>query len=217
MKNVRKILVLTITLSVFLLSFLIGRATALRDKSRESGHSEIYTGTVNIPAEEGRDTPAAATAEKTVKKETKKEKTKEAKEKKAPSRMLFPCGETVLKAYSQTALYSETMDDWRPHTGIDYAAEEKTEVKSVWDGTVKRVYKDRLWGNCAEIVHDGNIKSVYKNLAEKLFVKEGDFVKGGETIGTVGKSAAVEERETAHLHFELWQDNVAINPESYIY
>ena len=109
------------------------------------------------------------------------------------------------------------MGDWRAHTGIDYAAEKGSEVQSVWDGVVTRAYKDKLWGNCVEITHSEDLKSVYKNLASKIPVKKGDKVKKGQTVGKVGKSAAVESRETTHLHFEIWQGGVAIHPESYVY
>ena len=72
-------------------------------------------------------------------------------------------------------------------------------------------------GKCIEIEHTKNLKSVYKNLYSKVNVKKGDKVKEGEVIAKVGESASVESRLTAHLHFELWQDNVPINPQSYIY
>lgn len=222
MKNARGLLLATIVISVFLLSFLIGRATALRDKEENAAENKIYMGTVTIPQKEEEEEIAPAAAGAKVEKEsTAQEPDKSAKKKTEedtiPTRMLFPCGKTVLKGYSETAVYSETMGDWRAHTGIDYAAEKGTQVQSAWDGKVTRVHKDKLWGHCVEITHSGNIKSVYKNLASKISVKEGDTVKKGQAIGKVGSSAAVESRETAHLHFEIWQNGVPINPESYVY
>lgn len=222
MKNARALLIATIVISVFLLSFLIGRATALRSKEENSSENKIYMGTVTIPKKEEKEelTPAAAGAkvlEESKAEETAKPQKKPETKESVPSRLLFPCGQTVLKGYSETAVYSETMGDWRAHTGIDYAAEKGSEVQSVWDGIVTRVYKDKLWGNCVEITHSEDLKSVYKNLASKIPVKKGDKVKKGQTVGKVGKSAAVESRETTHLHFEIWQGGVAINPESYVY
>lgn len=220
MKNTRRMLIITIIASVFLLSFLMGRATALRDKDEKGSQNKIYTGTVNIPKETEEETAPAAAGAK-VKKEEKEEVTKEQKKEKIkkepPSRMLFPCSGEVLKGYSETAVYSQTMGDWRAHTGIDYALDAGSDVKSVWDGEVIRIYKDKLWGHTIEILHDGNIKSVYKNLESKKNVKEGEIVTKGQVIGKVGKSAAVESREEEHLHFELWQGGIVINPESYVY
>ena len=64
MKNARALLIATIVISVFLLSFLIGRATALRSKEENSSENKIYMGTVTIPKKEEKEelTPAAAKA-----------------------------------------------------------------------------------------------------------------------------------------------------------
>lgn len=231
MKKTQMSMILAIVVSVFLLSFLIGRATALKDKE-EAKRNEIYAGSILIPKDEEPLAPTGASAQNVEKSDNteeskeilteknnpeKKDSSKENLDKKPPERMLFPCGQAVLNGYSQTAVYSKTMDDWRAHMGIDYAAEEGTDVTSVWDGTVSKVYKDMLWGYTVEILHDGNIYSVYKNLKKNVSVKEGDKVTKGQAIGKVGDSAAVEKREEPHLHFELWTGGETINPESYIY
>lgn len=224
MKKTKVSIVAVIVVSVFLLSFLIGRATALRDKEAEVRKNEIYTGTILIPKDKEPIAPAGASAKDVPVGETVTEKNnpetvkkEEKKEELPPERMLFPCGQAVLNGYSQTAVYSKTMDDWRAHTGIDYAAEAGSEVTSVWDGTVKKVYKDKLWGYTVEILHSGGLYSVYRNLDKDISVKEEEIVKKGQRVGAVGKSAAVEKREEPHLHFELWTGGEAINPESYIY
>lgn len=231
MKKTQMSIILAIVISVFLLSFLIGRATALKDKE-EAKRNEFYAASIMIPNNNEDVTPAGASAHKVEKNEnvleseetlTEKnspidEKNEENnRDKKPPERMLFPCGQAVLNGYSQTAVYSKTMDDWRAHTGIDYRADEGADVKSVWDGTVHKVYKDMLWGYTVEILHEGNIYSVYKNLKKSICVKEGDKVSKGQAIGKVGDSAAVEKREEPHLHLELWTNGETINPESYIY
>lgn len=220
MKKIQMPFVLIIIISVFMLSFLMGRATALKDKDGNAHNTEIYNGTIKIPKEEEETAPAAANAQK-VKKEDSADKKENDSDFSAsntpPERMLFPCGNNVINGYSQTAVYSKTMNDWRAHTGIDYAAEKGAEVVSAWDGIVKKVYKDKLWGYCVEILHTGNIRGIYRNLQKKISVKEGDKLKGGQAIGKVGTSAPVEKEEEPHLHFELWADGVPINPESYVY
>ena len=228
MKRPQTPILLAIAVSVFLLSFFIGRATALKSRE-ESKRNAVYTGKMLLPQKEEISLPTGAVSEKiealeeTVNKKEekaiqKKEEKKETKKEEAPpERMLFPSGQAVLKGYSQTAVYSKTMDDWRAHMGIDYAAKKGDSVISVWDGTVKKVYKDNFWGYCVEIEHPGNIVSVYKNLEKKILVKEGDSVSKGQAIATVGESAVVEKRDEEHLHFELWVNGETINPESYIY
>ena len=227
MKRPQAPILLAIAVSVFLLSFFIGRATALKSRE-ESKKNVVYTGRMLLPQKEEISLPTGAVSEKIEalkevgnKKEEKpvqkKEEKKEIKKDEPPERMLFPCGQSVLKGYSQTAVYSKTMDDWRAHMGIDYMAKKGDSVVSVWDGIVKKVYKDNFWGYCIEIEHPGNIISVYKNLEKKILVKEGDGISKGQAIATVGDSAVVEKRDEEHLHFELWVNGETINPQSYIY
>ena len=211
-----KPLLMVIIVTVFLISFLVGRASALRDKSEQNDN--VYSAQKSVQAkkyeedyEEASATMQKVTDAKTEEKEVKK------KNETPPGRMLFPCGNTILKGYSEKAVYSETMGDWRSHCAIDFAAEKGTDVMACCDGVVTKVYKDKLWGKCVEIEHNGNIKSVYKNLHSKVNVKKGQNVKEGQVIAKVGETADVESRDAAHLHFELWQDNVTINPQSYIY
>lgn len=221
MKKSQRTIIIVMAISVFMLSFLMGRATALKDKQQRTKKLEIYSGTVDIPKEQEIAAPAATTAPKVEKNnnvsEVKKTETTQKAPEEPPERMLYPAGNTVVKGYSETAVYSKTMDDWRAHTGIDYAAEIGSRVVSAWDGSVDKVYKDKLWGYCVEIIHTGDIRGVYKNLQKKILVKEGQKVDKGQAIGQVGKSAVVEKMDAPHLHFELWTQGVSINPESYIY
>ena len=213
MKRISTSVSVAVIISVFILCFIIGRAVAMRDNEKNSQ----LTKESEIVKEES--LPTDSKTEKVEKNPPKEyEITENTKTEKAPpSRMNFPCGQAVLKEYSQKAVYSKTMGDWRAHTGIDYRAEKGTEVKSTWDGVVSKTYKDSLWGYTVEITHDGNITSVYKNLDEKIYVKKGDSVKSGQAIGKVGDSAAVEKRDEPHLHFEIWAEGAPINPESYVY
>ncbi len=237
MRKPQTSLYLILALCVFLISFFIGRATALKD-SEESKKNAVYTGRILLPEKEKESVPAGTVEEKievldefAEKSEEQTEEKKQAEEKKQsekitiseekedspPERMLFPCGQVVLNDYSQTVVYSKTMDDWRAHTAIDYKAEKGTVVVSAWDGIVRRVFKDNYWGYCIEITHPGEIVSVYKNLDEKISVKEGEKVSKGQAIAFVGDSAVLERREEPHLHFELLVAGVPINPESYVY
>lgn len=218
MKKIRAFAILIAALSVFVLTFLIGRVTAL-DESKQSKKitEDIYTGTIDIPAPQSDEpaTPTAQTAKKVEK--TPLPPPPQTDEITPPVRMKFPCGNIVQKPYSEAAVYSKTMDDWRAHEGVDYTAEEGCAVAAAWDGSVTKVYKDKLWGNVVEIYHGGGVSARYCNLAGKVAVKENQRVKCGDIIGAVGKSASVESKEEPHLHLELFQDGIRINPESYLY
>lgn len=108
-------------------------------------------------------------------------------------------------------VYSETMKDYRTHSGIDYSADEGTDVVSAAYGTVADVSNDTYFGLTVTVDHGGGLSSVYSSLGE-CFVNVGDKVERGGRIGTVGNSAAAESAEGAHLHFEAIKDGKTINP-----
>ena len=108
-------------------------------------------------------------------------------------------------------VYSETMGDFRTHSGIDYAADAGTEVLAAAYGTVTDVSNDDYFGLTVTVDHGGGLSSVYSSLSESL-VKAGDTVERGDVIAAVGNSAAVETAEGAHLQFEGRKDGEAVNP-----
>lgn len=219
MKKMRVALICAVVTAVFVLSFLMGRATALKDEDSEKTHDDIYHGTVYIPREEKDEAAeeASATAEQVKKEVPLQPDIKRTKKITPPTRMIFPCGNSVQKLYSESAVFSDTMGDWRAHPGIDYAAELASPVSAAWDGVVIKVFTDKLWGNIVEIDHGGGVTARYCNLADNILVSVGQTVKCGMQIGSVGNSAAAESKEEPHLHLELYQDGIRINPESYVF
>ena len=63
------------------------------------------------------------------------------------------------------------------------------------------------------IQHSNNLFSIYKHNSA-LFKKAGDFVKAGEVVAIIGNSG--EFSNGPHLHFELWFNGSAMNPQQYI-
>lgn len=130
---------------------------------------------------------------------------------------IFPVEGEVIKEFAKDNLiYSETLEEWITHTGIDIKADRTTVVKSVANGTVKSIKNDPRYGLTVTIEHDNGYTSVYSSLLTAEFVKEGEQVTQGQTIGTVGNSAVFEVAEDNHLHFELLKDGSSINPEIYL-
>jgi murein DD-endopeptidase MepM/ murein hydrolase activator NlpD len=99
------------------------------------------------------------------------------------------------------------------HYAVDIASPKNTPVKSCYEGTV--VYAD--WssetGHVIIVQHESNLLSAYKHNSA-LLKSVGDFVRSGEAIAIIGNSG--ENSTGPHLHFELWYDGYAINPEEYI-
>lgn len=108
-------------------------------------------------------------------------------------------------------IYSYTLKDWRAHSGIDVAAAAGTEVQNVCEGAVESVEKDDLTGNTVVVRHTDGKVSRYASL-EKVTVQQGQVLKKGDVIGTVGRSMLLECGETEHLHYELWQDEKSVDP-----
>lgn len=133
------------------------------------------------------------------------------------TQFIFPVEGEVIKEFAKDNLiYSETLEEWITHPGIDIKAERTTIVKSVADGTVKSIKNDPRYGLTVTIEHSDGYTSVYSSLLTAEFVKEGEKVTQGQTIGTVGNSAVFEVAEDNHLHFELLKDGSNINPEIYL-
>lgn len=99
------------------------------------------------------------------------------------------------------------------HFGTDIAAKEDELVKATLDGTVIFAGYTTNDGYVVQIQHANNITSVYKHLSS-ITKKIGDFTKVGEAIGIVGNTG--ENSQGPHLHFELWYNGFAINPQDYV-
>jgi murein DD-endopeptidase MepM/ murein hydrolase activator NlpD len=99
------------------------------------------------------------------------------------------------------------------HFGIDLVAAPNEVVKSILDGTVIMSVWTAETGYVIQIQHAANIISVYKHNAS-LLKKQGDRVKVGEAIAIMGNSG--ELTSGPHLHLEIWQNGIPVNPEDYI-
>jgi len=113
-------------------------------------------------------------------------------------------GEVVNEFSIDTLKYNETLGQWCTHSGVDYAAKEGTPVTAALEGTVESVVHDPLMGLTVTLSHECGVKTVYAGLADTAqVVAEGVHIASGETIGSVGTSAAFEAHLGAHLHFEV--------------
>ena len=134
-------------------------------------------------------------------------------------RVMFyrPVEGEIIKHHSPDKLvFSETMQDYRIHNGIDIAANVGSEVVSFADGIVTSVTNDYFNGTTIEITHEQGVVSYYMNLDTTLpdNIALGTEVIAGQVIGKVGNTARIESKDASHLHFELRVDGMAINPET---
>lgn len=125
-------------------------------------------------------------------------------------------GEIIREFASDSLVYSNTLQEWITHNGIDIKADKTSVVSSAANGTVYAIKNDPRYGLTVIINHDGGYQTVYSNLLTAEFVVEGEKVEAGQTIGTVGNSASFEISDDYHLHFEVLKDNKSINPTTCI-
>ncbi len=136
-----------------------------------------------------------------------------------PPEFILPASGYILKPHDLTqAVFSATMNDYRIHRGIDIEASIGDDVLCSADGTVESCYVDPFMGTCVEVAHSGGFVSYYKNLSPELpeGIEAGAQVSCGQVIGSVGESAIIEIADTAHLHFELSQNEMSLDPTEYL-
>jgi len=128
-----------------------------------------------------------------------------------------PVDGDILRGFAvDNLVFSNTLQEWVTHSGVDIAADRTTVVKAAADGTVSNIKNDPRYGLTIIIDHVNGYKTVYANLLSSEFVSIGDKVTSGQSIGTVGNSAAFEIVDPPHLHFEILKDNTPLDPTIYI-
>lgn len=125
-------------------------------------------------------------------------------------------GEIICEYAKDNLIYSETLKEWVTHTAIDIKADKTSVIKSSANGVVKSIVNDPRYGLTVVIEHDDGYETVYSNLLTAEFVVEGEEVEQGQTIGTVGNTAAFESSMECHLHFELLKDGEYLDPAIYL-
>lgn len=182
--------------------------TSFHISSNTSSNQQVNTTTTN--AKEN----TVKTKEKTKKSENKTEKQENKTEDPVFTK---PVDGEEMREYAQDKLvYSETLKEWMTHPGIDLKAEKTSVVKAAADGKVIAIKNDPRYGLTVVIEHQNQFKTVYANLLTAEFVTEGEEVKSGQTIGTVGNTAIFEIADEAHLHFEILKNDENVDPNIYI-
>ncbi|QTE24196.1 M23 family metallopeptidase [Polaribacter cellanae] len=108
---------------------------------------------------------------------------------------------------------SQNFDSNTKHFAVDIVATTGTPIKAVADGTVIFSGWNTETGYVIILKHSNDYISVYKHNGN-LLKQQGDFVKSGEVIATVGSTG--ELTTGPHLHFELWSGGYAVNPTNFI-
>lgn len=135
-----------------------------------------------------------------------------------PPAFVLPVSGAMTKGHDLTLqVFSNTMQDYRVHSGIDIASALGSPVYAAAEGTVSAIWEDVYHGTCISVAHSGECVTYYKNLnpilAEGITV--GTPVKQGQLIAAVGESAMVEIADEPHLHFEVSVNGEYVDPTEY--
>lgn len=136
-----------------------------------------------------------------------------------PKELVFcaPVSGEIIKDFARdTLIYSNTLEEWTIHNGIDIKADKMSVVVASESGKVESIKNDPRYGLTITIAHENGFKTIYSNLLTTEFVTENEVVEKGQTIGTVGESSSFEIADESHLHFEMYKDGEIVNPTIYL-
>jgi murein DD-endopeptidase MepM/ murein hydrolase activator NlpD len=120
----------------------------------------------------------------------------------------WPVRGYITKRFSAAEGVGETIF----HGGLDIAVDRGTPVRAAASGYVAETGWNDSYGYYVQIDHGYGIKTLYAHL-DMLVVSQGERVAQGQTIAYSGNTG----RSTApHLHFQVTQNNVPVDPLKYL-
>ena len=99
-----------------------------------------------------------------------------------------------------------------PHLALDIAAPENTEILAPSDAIVILTGQFFYAGNYVMLDHGMGLISSYSHL-NNINVKEGEYIKKGMLLGTVGSTGRVTG---PHLHWSIYLNKQRVNPEIFL-
>ncbi len=99
------------------------------------------------------------------------------------------------------------------HSGMDFSANQGTDVYATGDGTVVKMGWETGYGNIIVIDHGFGYQTRYAHL-KNFRTKKGKRVMRGEVIGGVGSTG---KSTGPHLHYEVLVKGQPVNPVNYYF
>jgi len=96
------------------------------------------------------------------------------------------------------------------HSGIDMACSTGTSIYAALAGTVTTAGWSDTYGNYVIVRHHSGYKTLYAHMS-KINVSVGQYVTTSSIIGKVGSTGL---STGPHLHFTVYKNGVAVNPQS---
>jgi murein DD-endopeptidase MepM/ murein hydrolase activator NlpD len=101
------------------------------------------------------------------------------------------------------------------HRGLDYAGGQGSAIIAPAAGRVALIGREsqgfKVHGNCVGLDHGQGVETIYIHMS-RIDVKEGDMVKPGQRLGTVGSTGSATG---PHLHWGLFVHSLAVDPTNW--
>lgn len=124
---------------------------------------------------------------------------------------------TIICDYTASSVvFNKTLGIYTGHLAVDFAAEQGSEVKAVFDGKVESITTTYLTGTTITILHENNVKTVYNSVDAVEGLVEGQVVTQGQVIAYVSDNNKQEYKDGPHLHFEVYENGEKISPYKYL-
>lgn len=125
-------------------------------------------------------------------------------------------GEIIKDYVGASVVYNQTLGVYSGHKAIDFSAPEGTNVVCAYDGVIESIEVSKVNGTTVTVNHGSGLKTVYNSIEASDVLSEGMSVSKGDLLGTVSTNNKTEYLDGAHLHFEVIEGGVKIDPNKYL-
>ncbi len=125
-------------------------------------------------------------------------------------------GEIIKDYVGASVVYNQTLGVYSGHKAIDFSAPEGSEVVCVYDGVVESIVISKVNGTSVTVNHGNGLRTVYNSIEASDNLSEGMSVSKGDLLGTVSLNNKTEYLDGAHLHFEVLENDIKVDPNKYL-